>query len=41
MDEELKEAASSERVRVALERKIFRERVGNEVRMYTLLDCLS
>ncbi|CAH8384017.1 unnamed protein product [Eruca vesicaria subsp. sativa] len=33
LDEELKEAASSEEVRVALERKICRERIGNEIDM--------
>jgi len=31
LDEELKEAASSEEVRVALGEKISRERIGNEV----------
>lgn len=35
LDEELKDAASSEEIRVALERKICRERIGNEVRICT------
>ncbi|CAN6884640.1 unnamed protein product [Brassica oleracea] len=33
LDEELKDAASSEEIRVALERKICRERIGNEIDM--------
>lgn len=37
LDEELKEVASSEEIRVALERKICRERIGNEVRICTTL----
>ncbi|KAH0921223.1 hypothetical protein HID58_021241 [Brassica napus] len=37
LDEELKEAASSEEINVALERKICRERIGNEVRIVHFL----